>query len=173
MYITVFFFSIWLIEQRWNWNNDNHRYNSFSTSTKLKCTEKSKSAVKNALKIERKKKYHHWKKTSPRTRKKCKKAKVRHYRDPELKRQYQKRKYQKKSWTRKRVVKDTYQENPKLKKRIWKKKYCENPEQREYEKKKIGKILNQKKEIWKKRTWERSSDAQWCTDFHSVSSVLI
>ena len=95
MYITVFFFSIWLIEQRWNWNNDNHRYNSFSTSTKLKCTEKSKSAVKNALKIERKKKYHHWKKTSPRTRKKCKKAKVRHYRDPELKRQYQKRKYQK------------------------------------------------------------------------------
>ena len=95
MYITVFFFSIWLIEQRWNWNNDNHRYNSFSTSTKLKCTEKSKSAVKNALKIERKKKYHHWKKTSPRTRKKCKKAKVRHYRDPELKRQYQKRKHQK------------------------------------------------------------------------------
>ena len=95
MYITVFFFSIWLIEQRWNWNNDNHRYNSFSTSTKLKCAEKSKGAVKNALKIERKKKYHHWKETSPRTRKKCKKAKVRHYRDPELKRQYQKRKYQK------------------------------------------------------------------------------
>ena len=59
---------------------------------KLECTDNAKSTIKNALKSERKKKVsslkHH---QGP--GKKCKELK-RHYRDPQSRRQYQKRKYQ-------------------------------------------------------------------------------
>ena len=63
---------------------------------KLKCTENTKSTIKTALKSER--------------------AKVRYYRDPESKRQYQKRKYQENSEQNKDYRKKKYQEIPTPKK---------------------------------------------------------
>ena len=104
------------------------------------------------LKVRERKKYHHWKKISPRTRKKIQGAKERYYRDPESRRQHWKTKYHENPEQQKEYEKKKYQENPKTKKEYEKKKYQENPEQkRECKKKKnntVFSLTNDPRKLW-------------------------
>ena len=99
-----------------------------------------KAHLKIHWKVRERKRYKYWKKMSPRTRKKMRGVKEKHYRDPESRRQYPN--YEEKKWFEKKEI----SEKSLARKGYGKKKYWENPEQKKTGGSVEGSILPEVKE---------------------------